>query len=97
LIGLWPSGSPVASPFEWTAANETERRLETALRELPVSCREALLLVAVEGQSRSDAAAICGVTPEALRQRLSRARVLLAKKLHDREVPAFAALKAVTT
>ena len=87
MIGLWPSGSPVPSPFEWTAANEIERRLETALGTLPVSCREALLLVAVEGQSPSEAAVICGVTPEAMRQRLSRARALLAKNLDERDAP----------
>ena len=97
MIGLWPAGSPVPSPFELTAANEIERRLETALRTLPVSCREALLLVAVEGQSPSEAAVICGVTPEAMRQRLSRARALLAKNLEERDAPAFAALKVVTT
>ena len=97
MIGLWPSGSPVPSPFDWTAANETERRLEAALRALPVSCREALLLVAVEGQSPGDAATICGVSPEAMRQRLSRGRALLAKKLDEGDAPALAALKAVTT
>ena len=97
LIGLWPSGSPVPSPYEWTAANEVERRLDTALRALPVSCREALLLVAIEGQSPAAAAAICGISPEAMRQRLSRARALLAKKLDESDAPALAALKAVTT
>ena len=97
LIGLWPAGSPVASPFEWTAANEFQRRLETALRELPVSCREALLLVAVEGQSPANAAAICGISKDAMRQRLSRARALLAKKLDESGAPALAQLKAVTT
>lgn len=98
LIGLWPSGSPVPSPFDWAATSETGRRLETALRALPVSAREVLLLVAVEGQSPAEAAAICGVTPEAMRQRLSRARVLLAKKMNESESPALAAmLKVVTT
>lgn len=97
LIGLWPAGSPEPSPFDWTAANEVERRLETALRALPVSCREALLLVAVEGQSPAEAAAICGVTPEALRQRLSRGRAMLAKKLDEQNAPALAALKVATT
>lgn len=97
LIGLWPSGSPVPSPFDWTAANEIERRLQIALQAVPVSCREALLLIAIEGQSPAAAAAICGVSPEAMRQRLSRGRALLAKKLDDSETPALAALKAVTT
>jgi RNA polymerase sigma-70 factor (ECF subfamily) len=97
LMALWPAGSPVPSPFEWTAAHEIERRIEQALRDLPVSCREALLLVAIEGQSPAEAAAICGISPEAMRQRLSRARAMLAKKLDGSGAPALAALKAVTT
>ena len=97
LIGLWPSGSPVPSPFEAAAAGEIERRLDAALRALPVSCREALLLVAIEGQSPSEAAAVCGISPEAMRQRLSRARAMLARKLEERDEPSLAALKAVTT
>jgi RNA polymerase sigma-70 factor (ECF subfamily) len=97
MIGLWPAGSPVPSPFECTAANEVERRLEAALGALPVSCREALLLVAIEGQSAAAAAAICGISAEAMRQRLSRARALLARKLNDGDAPALAALNAVAT
>jgi RNA polymerase sigma-70 factor (ECF subfamily) len=97
LIGLWPAGQPVPSPFESTAASEIERRLDLALQALPVSCREALLLVAIEGQTTSEAAAICGISPEAMRQRVSRARALLAKKLDESAAPALTALKAVTT
>jgi RNA polymerase sigma-70 factor (ECF subfamily) len=97
LLGLWPAGSPVPSPFEFASANEVERRLETALRALPVTCREALLLVAIEGQSPSEAAAVCGISPEAMRQRLSRARAMLAKKLDESEQPVLAALEQVTT
>ena len=97
LIGLWPSGSPVPSPFDATAASEIEQRLDAALRALPVSAREALLLVAVEGQSPAEAALVCGISPEAMRQRLSRARALLARRLEERNTPALAALKAVTT
>jgi DNA-directed RNA polymerase specialized sigma24 family protein len=40
-----------------------------------------LLLVAVAGLDHSDAADICGITPEALRQRLHRARETLSKVL----------------
>jgi DNA-directed RNA polymerase specialized sigma24 family protein len=31
----------------------------------------------------ADAAAVCGIAPEAVRQRLSRARAQLARELHD--------------
>jgi RNA polymerase sigma-70 factor (ECF subfamily) len=69
----------------------------TALASLPLAYREALLLVAVEGLRQSEAAEICGVTAEAMRQRVSRARVLLARRLTDTEVPVLASLKEVTT
>lgn len=81
LIGLWPSGLAHPSPFEVAAANETGRRIEAAIGALPVTCREALLLVVVEGLKPAEAATICGVSPEAMRQRLSRARAALALSL----------------
>jgi len=81
LLGLWPSGLVHASPFEETAASETERRIEAALNSLPAMYREVLLLVGVEGFRPIDAAAICGVTAEAFRQRLSRARAMLAAQV----------------
>ena len=81
LLGLWPSGSPRPSPFEETAARELERHVERALAALPANHREALLLVAVEAMTPSEAAGVCGLTPEAFRQRLSRARVALDAEL----------------
>jgi len=81
LFGLWPGGTPKSSPFEETAATEFERRLEAAIASLPAPSREVLLLVAVEGLRPAEAAEVCGITPEALRQRLSRARALLARRL----------------
>ena len=84
LISIWPCSLDRSSPFEETAAHELERRLERALATLPVAAREVLLLVAVAGLEPSDAADVCGITPQALRQRLHRARELLARAL-DRE------------
>jgi len=83
LIGLWPTGTPQPSPFEETAARELERRVERTLSALPVPYREALLLVGIEGLTPSEAAAVCGLTPEGLRQRLSRARAMLDRKLES--------------
>jgi RNA polymerase sigma-70 factor (ECF subfamily) len=82
MIGLWPTGHRT-SPFEETAANELERRLEVALASLPVTYREALLLVGVEGLRPAEAARVCGISGDALRQRLSRARALLEQRLRD--------------
>jgi RNA polymerase sigma-70 factor (ECF subfamily) len=81
LLGLWPAGSPAPSPFEATAASEMERRLESALASLPATHREVLLLVGVEGLQPIEAAAVCGISPESLRQRLHRARVLLSRQM----------------
>ena len=85
LIGLWPAGVTRLSPFEETAANEADRRLESALAGLPRMSREVLLLVGVEGMAPAEAADVCGISPEALRQRLSRARALLARRLQAME------------
>jgi RNA polymerase sigma-70 factor (ECF subfamily) len=64
---------------------------------LPVTYREALLLIAVEGLRAPEAAEICGVTAETMRQRLSRARSLLARRLAGDEASGLASLKEVTT
>ena len=82
-LDLWPPPVAAASPFEQAATSELERRIERALSRLPVDAREVLLLVGVEGLTPSEAAAVCGVTPEAMRQRLRRARAALAQRLED--------------
>lgn len=97
MIGLWPLGTPRPSPFESTVANETARRIETALAQLPVMYREALLLVSVEGMRPAEAAVVCGITPEAMRQRLSRARTAMAQQLGAPEESVLVAMKEVTT
>jgi RNA polymerase sigma factor (sigma-70 family) len=97
MIGLWSLGTPPPSPFESTAASETGRRIEMALAALPALYREALLLVAIEGMQPAEAAVVCGITPEAMRQRLSRARTAIARRLDERNGPALAGLKEVTT
>ena len=83
LIALWPFSVEGSSPFETAAANQLQRRIERALASMPATSREVLLLVAVGGLDQSDAADVCGITPEALRQRLSRARAALARALED--------------
>lgn len=80
-LQLWPVPPVAASPFESAAASELQRRVESALATLPGLYREALLLVALEGLTPSEAAGVCGVSPETMRQRLSRARGQLAQRL----------------
>jgi RNA polymerase sigma-70 factor (ECF subfamily) len=83
LIGLWPGGAPRPSPFEETSAGEIQGRLERGLAALPPMQREVLLLVGVEGFTPAEAATICGVTAETLRQRLSRGRSRLARAIGE--------------
>lgn len=81
LLTLWPARDPWPSPFDLAAASELERRLEHALASLSPHHREVLLLVGYEGLTPAESAAICKVTPETMRQRLSRARAALAEAL----------------
>jgi RNA polymerase sigma-70 factor, ECF subfamily len=82
LIGLWPvTAGYRASPFEEAALSDLEQRTERALARLPRDYREALLLVAFEGLPTAAAAEVCGISPGAMRQRVSRARSMLAKEL----------------
>jgi RNA polymerase sigma-70 factor (ECF subfamily) len=97
MIGLWPTGTPQPSPFEATAANEISGRLETALAALPAIYREALLLIGGEGMTATEAAAICGVTPETMRQRISRGRTMLTERLQDAGESFVLGMKGVTT
>jgi RNA polymerase sigma-70 factor (ECF subfamily) len=94
LIGLWPIVAERSSPFESAAASELEARIERALATLPLSSREVLLLVGVAGLDHADAADVCGITPDALRQRLHRARVALARALDDKPAPALKGMTA---
>lgn len=91
LLALWPCPTPWPSPFDLAAAGELERRVEMALSTLSPQHREVLLLIAHEGLTPTEAAAVCGITPDALRQRLLRARAALVQKLDD--TPAVVALK----
>jgi len=82
---LWPGASARddSSPFEQLAASETERRVEAALASMPVAYREVVLLVAVERLEPASAALVLGLRPDAFRQRLARARSMLAGRLRQ--------------
>lgn len=97
LMGLWPGGASRPSPFEATAASEFERRLEAALASLPLPYREVLLLVGVEGLRPAEAAIVCAISPEALRQRLSRARAMLRQRLEPEVEPLQPIFREVTS
>jgi RNA polymerase sigma factor (sigma-70 family) len=94
-VSLWPVRPAEPSPFEAAAATELQQRVEVALATLPGTYREALLLVAQEGLTPAEAAGVCDVSPEAMRQRLSRARAMLARRLDNPAVPSSVILKEV--
>lgn len=83
MFGSWqPSAADQqTSPFDMTSARELERAVERALLRLPIDQRELLVLIAVERVSSADVAQLLDLSPAALRQRLSRARKLLAKAI----------------
>lgn len=84
-LSLWPVQPAEPSPFEAAAATELQKRVEVALATLPGVYREALLLVAQQGLTPAEAAVVCGISGEAMRQRVSRARAVLARRLDNPE------------
>jgi RNA polymerase sigma-70 factor, ECF subfamily len=94
-LQMWPARPAAPSPFEAAAAGELQQRVEVALATLPGIYREALLLVALEGMTPAEAATVCGVTPETMRQRLSRARALLARRLDASAASSMTVLREV--
>lgn len=71
------------SPAEALADSQTQLALERAFAQLAPPYREVALLVGVEGLVPSDVAQVLGVRPDAIRQRLSRARTQLAELLGE--------------
>lgn len=71
------------SPLEALADSQSQLALERAFGTLASSYREVALLVGVEGLTPTEVAEILGEKPEAIRQRLARARTQLAAALGD--------------
>lgn len=66
---------PAQSPDEALANRQIERSLEQAIRSLEPMYREVLLLRDVEGLTAPEVAEVLGVTVEAVKSRLHRARL----------------------
>jgi RNA polymerase sigma factor (sigma-70 family) len=73
--------TPVAGSHEAAVAADGAIRLTRGLARLPAAGREILLLVTVEGLAVDEAARLLGLTSEAARQRLHRARTELKRWL----------------
>lgn len=75
--------TPFSSPMEAVSESRTQVAIERAISALPESYREVVVLVAIEQVSLAEAAQILGLSNEAIRQRLSRARRILAEQLQE--------------
>ncbi|MGH2886759.1 MAG: sigma-70 family RNA polymerase sigma factor [Solirubrobacteraceae bacterium] len=69
--------SPSLGPEAQTLDHEFEQTLETALEQLPMEWRAAVVLRDIEGLSTHDAAEIVGVGEAAFKSRLHRGRMQL--------------------
>jgi len=71
------------SPLEALADSQAQLALERAFAALAPAYREVALLVGVEGMQPAEVAQILGHKPDAIRQRLARARTQLAEALGE--------------
>ena len=71
----------VRTPLDEVLLTDEQRQVEQAIATLGEKFREVLLLVGVDGLTSEQAAQVLGITPVAVRQRLSRARGQLAEAL----------------
>ena len=86
LAGDLPQGEASGnerSPLEAVADSQSQLALERAFAALAPAYREVALLVGVEGLAPAEVADILGCRPDAVRQRLSRARTQLAALLGE--------------
>jgi RNA polymerase sigma-70 factor (ECF subfamily) len=86
LAGDLPRSEPAGSgrsPLEALADSQAQLALERAFASLAPAYREVALLVGVEGLAPTEVAEILGQKPEAIRQRLARARTQLADALGE--------------
>ena len=90
------AATPFSSPMEAVSESRTQLAIERAISALPDSYREVVVLVAIEQVGLAEAAEILGISNEAVRQRLSRARRILAEQLQPSGVTTAATTAAST-
>jgi RNA polymerase sigma-70 factor (ECF subfamily) len=73
--------SPVAGPDELAARGEVRRALAVALEELDPASREVLILRDMEGLTAPEVATVTGVSVDAVKSRLHRARATVRARL----------------
>ena len=85
MLGFESIGQVASAPDEEHERARAVQVLENALAKLPLASREVLLLVGVEGLDQEEVAKILGISWDALRKRLSRARAELAERMQKIE------------
>ncbi len=78
------SSAPGKAPDEAAADRELSTLLESAIRALEPTSREVLVLRDVEGLTAPEVAEVLGVSVDAVKSRLHRARAEVRAKLEDR-------------
>ena len=81
-LALLRSGLPARHELEHSLHLSS---LERALEALPLATREVVLLISIEGFTAPQVAAMLDVSPELVRQRLSRGRAALQRALEEEE------------
>ena len=71
-------------PEREAASTELRILLESAIDRLPDGAREVFILRDVEGMSTAEAGTVLGITDDAVKTRLSRARATLRRDLMER-------------
>jgi RNA polymerase sigma factor (sigma-70 family) len=89
--------TPMPSSFSQIEFHETSELLARELELLPVKLREPLVLVYLEGHSRSTVAELLNTTEDGIKCRLSRGRKLLRSRLLRRGVTFALAFTASST
>lgn len=70
------------TPADVMLKKELKHKLDTAIQKLPVDYRTVFILRDVEGKSNEETATIVGITVEATKSRLRRARAFLRNELN---------------
>ena len=74
---------PDRGPMETLINKELQDHLDRAILRLPMEYRVVFILRDLEGNSNEETAAILGISQEATKSRLRRARSFLRLQLHD--------------
>jgi RNA polymerase sigma factor (sigma-70 family) len=82
-LALGPGPTEASSPQTLAIASQIEDRFQASVQALPAPQREVLLLVVLEHMEPTEIASLLGLKPDAVRQRLARARASLRDALPD--------------